>query len=77
MHGKLTLSFTLATFIAAIGLLFFLSDVRKRLVKVERDLMAREAVAPQFILYEPADVALYLDLRRRGVIRPKKTSVTT
>ena len=47
MHGKLTLSFTLATFIAAIGLLFFLSDVRKRLVKVERDLMAREAVAPQ------------------------------
>lgn len=47
MHGKLTLSFTVATFIAAIGLLFFLSEVRQRLSKVERDLQAREAVEPQ------------------------------
>ena len=47
MHGKLTLSFTVATFIAAIGLLFFLSEVRQRLAKVERDLQAREAVEAQ------------------------------
>ncbi len=41
MNGRLTLSFTVATFIAAIGLLYFLSDVRTRLTHVERDLDAR------------------------------------
>ena len=33
MNGKLTLSFSVATFIAAIGVMFFLSDVRGRLAR--------------------------------------------
>jgi len=45
MNGKLTLSFTIATFIAAIGLLFFLADVRNRLSRVEREVDARPAPA--------------------------------
>lgn len=45
MHGKLTLSFTVATFIAAIGLLFFLSDVRNRVRKLERDVQGQSAAA--------------------------------
>lgn len=47
MNGKMTLSFSVATFIAAIGLLFFLSEVRTRLARVERELQAREAPAPE------------------------------
>jgi len=38
MNGKLTLSFSVATFIAAIGVMFFLSDVRGRLARVESQL---------------------------------------
>ena len=37
MNDKLTLSFSVATFIAAIGLLFFLSDVRNRVAHLERE----------------------------------------
>lgn len=52
MNGKLTLSFTVATFIAAIGLLFFLSEVRNRLTTVERQLDARPA--PEAAVQRPA-----------------------
>jgi len=40
MNGKLTLSFAVATFIAAIAALFFISEVRNRLTRVERELAA-------------------------------------
>ncbi len=54
MNGKLTLSFTVATFVAAIGLLFFLSDVRNRLSVVERDVAARPAAEPETPSSTPA-----------------------
>ncbi len=38
MNGKLTLSFAVATFIAALAALFFISEVRNRLTRVEREL---------------------------------------
>jgi len=36
MNGKLTLSFSVATFIAALAAMYFLSEVRVRLARVER-----------------------------------------
>ena len=71
MNGKLTLSFTIATFIAAIGLLFFLSDVRNRLTIVERDLDARPtqeapaAKAPPAKDGETEDPLQTTDLRKK------------
>ncbi len=53
MNGKLTLSFTVATFVAAIGALFFLSEVRNRLSRVEREVAAAPVAAPPADL--PAD----------------------
>ncbi len=47
MNGKLTLSFTVATFITAIGLLFFLADLRKRVGAVEREVTAQAARTPE------------------------------
>ncbi len=47
MNAKMTLSFSVATFIAAVALMFFLSEVRGRLGEVERELAAvREAQPP-------------------------------
>jgi hypothetical protein len=45
MNGKLTLSFSVATFIAAVGLMFFLADVRDRLDRVEKEVAAQGAPA--------------------------------
>ena len=40
MNGKLTLSFSVATFIAALAAMYFLSEVRVRLSRVENQTLA-------------------------------------
>ncbi|MDF1700646.1 MAG: hypothetical protein P1V36_05760 [Planctomycetota bacterium] len=69
MNGKMTLSFSVATFIAAIGLLFFLSEVRTRLARVERELQAREAPAPEPVApaasEAPADPLATKDVQKK------------
>jgi hypothetical protein len=53
MNGKLTLSFSIATFIAAIGVLFFLADLRTRVQRLEREQQA-PAAAPTETASKPA-----------------------
>ncbi|MDJ0521912.1 MAG: hypothetical protein QNJ90_07530 [Planctomycetota bacterium] len=71
MNGKLTLSFTVATFVAAIGMLFFLSEVRNRLKVVERELDTRAVVETPARPKQPAPSADESDLLKSQDVHKK------